>query len=155
MQETLLEFFKKTGRPHRLEEILHRFGLEKREAKAHLKALVARGLLEKKGSRYFLANRVQGPLSLHRDGYGFVRLPEGDLFVPPGYTGDAWPGDLVEARVMPPGRDGRPWGWWSGSSSGRGSGSWGPWTSGKAAPCSSPTSPTSRSFPSPPRGLRA
>ncbi|BDG18756.1 ribonuclease R [Thermus thermophilus] len=110
MQETLLAFFKKTGRPHRLEEILHRFGLEKREAKAHLKALVARGLLEKKGSRYFLANRVQGPLSLHRDGYGFVRLPEGDLFIPPGYTGDAWPGDLVEARVMPPGRDGRPWG---------------------------------------------
>ena len=101
MQETLLEFFKKTGRPHRLEEILHRFGLEKREAKAHLKALVARGLLEKKGSRYFLANRVQGPLSLHRDGYGFVRLPEGDLFVPPGYTGDAWPGDLVEAREHP------------------------------------------------------
>ncbi|WP_172957327.1 hypothetical protein [Thermus scotoductus] len=36
MRETLLEFFKKTGRPHRLEEILRRFGLEKREAKAYL-----------------------------------------------------------------------------------------------------------------------
>ncbi len=110
MQETLLEFFKKTGRPHRLEEILHRFGLSKREAKGYLGALVREGLLEKKGSHYFLPQRVQGPISLHRDGYGFVRLPEGDLFVPPGYTKDAWPGDLVEARLMPPGRDGRPWG---------------------------------------------
>ncbi|WP_117237078.1 ribonuclease R [Thermus sediminis] len=118
MQETLLEFFKKTGKPHRLEEILHRFGLSKREAKAYLKALVREGLLEKKGSQYSLPNRVQGPISLRRDGYGFVRLklapwgptPEKDLFIPPGYTGDAWPEDLVEARVMPPGRDGRPWG---------------------------------------------
>ncbi|WP_298631457.1 ribonuclease R [uncultured Thermus sp.] len=110
MRETLLELFKKTGKPHRLEEILRRFGLEKREAKAYLKALVREGLLEKKGSQYFLPNRVQGPISLHRDGYGFVRLPEKDLFIPPGYTGEAWPDDLVEARVMPPGRDGRPWG---------------------------------------------
>ncbi|GAB5602488.1 ribonuclease R [Thermus sp. FJN-A] len=110
MQETLLEFFKKTGKPHRLEEILHRFGLSKREAKGYLGALVREGLLEKKGSHYFLPQRVQGPISLHRDGYGFVRLPEGDLFIPPGYTRDAWPGDLVEARLMPPGRDGRAWG---------------------------------------------
>ncbi|MEN2981096.1 MAG: ribonuclease R [Thermus sp.] len=110
MQETLLEFFKKTGKPHRLEEILRRFGLEKREAKAYLKALVREGLLEKKGSQYFLPAKVQGPISLHRDGYGFVRLPEGDLFIPPGYTQDAWPEDVVEARLMPPGRDGRPWG---------------------------------------------
>jgi ribonuclease R len=110
MRETLLEFFKKTGRPHRLEEILRRFGLEKREAKAYLKALVREGLLEKKGSQYFLPARVQGPISLHRDGYGFVRLPEKDLFIPPGYTQDAWPEDLVEARIMPPGRDGKPWG---------------------------------------------
>ncbi|MDM7323849.1 MAG: ribonuclease R [Thermus sp.] len=110
MRETLLEFFKKTGKPHRLEEILRRFGLEKREAKAYLKALVREGLLEKKGSQYFLPARVQGPISLHRDGYGFVRLPEKDLFIPPGHTGGAWPEDLVEARVMPPGRDGKPWG---------------------------------------------
>ncbi|GGN00621.1 ribonuclease R [Thermus composti] len=110
MQETLLEFFKRTGKPHRLEEILHRFGLEKREAKAYLNALVRQGLLEKRGSRYFLPNKVTGPISLHKDGYGFVRLPEKDLFIPPGHTGDAWPDDLVEARVMPPGRDGRPWG---------------------------------------------
>ncbi|MFN3369202.1 MAG: ribonuclease R family protein, partial [Thermus sp.] len=110
MRETLLEFFKRTGKPHRLEEILRRFGLEKREAKAYLKALVREGLLEKKGSQYFLPVRVEGPISLHRDGYGFVRLPEKDLFIPPGYTQDAWPGDLVEARVMPPGRDGKPWG---------------------------------------------
>ncbi|WP_135255737.1 ribonuclease R [Thermus caldilimi] len=110
MRETLLEFFKKTGRPHRLEEILRRFGLEKREAKAYLRGLVREGLLEKKGSHYFLPARVQGPISLHRDGYGFVRLPEKDLFIPPGYTLDAWPEDLVEARIMPPGRDGKPWG---------------------------------------------
>lgn len=110
MRETLLEFFKKTGRPHRLEEILRRFGLEKREAKEYLRGLVREGLLEKKGSQYFLPARVQGPISLHRDGYGFVRLPEKDLFIPPGYTKDAWPEDVVEARLMPPGRDGKPWG---------------------------------------------
>ncbi|TBH21858.1 ribonuclease R [Thermus thermamylovorans] len=110
MRETLLEFFKKTGKPHRLEEILRRFGLEKREAKAYLRGLVREGLLEKKGSQYFLPLRVQGPINLHRDGYGFVRLPEKDLFIPPGYTLDAWPEDLVEARIMPPGRDGKPWG---------------------------------------------
>ncbi|KHG66262.1 ribonuclease R [Thermus sp. 2.9] len=110
MRETLLEFFKKTGKPHRLEEILRRFGLEKREAKAYLKALVREGLLEKRGSQYFLPPKVVGPISLHRDGYGFVRLPEKDLFIPPGYTLDAWPEDVVEARLMPPGRDGRPFG---------------------------------------------
>ncbi|GLV47350.1 ribonuclease R [Thermus sp. LT1-2-5] len=110
MRETLLEFFKKTGKPHRLEEILRRFGLEKREAKAYLKALVREGLLEKKGSQYFLPAKVVGPISLHRDGYGFVRLPEKDLFIPPGYTLDAWPEDVVEARILPPGRDGRPFG---------------------------------------------
>lgn len=110
MEETLLAFFKRTGRPHRLEEVFRRLGIPKAEAKAYLKALVRKGLLEKKGSLYYLPNRVQGPIQIHRDGYGFVRLPEKDLFIPPGYTGDAWPGDVVEARVMPPGRDGRPWG---------------------------------------------
>ncbi len=109
MQETLLEFFRKTGKPHRLEEVLRRFGLDKRTAKAELKALVQAGLLEKRGNRYTLTQKVQGPLSLHRDGYGFVRLPGGDLFIPPGHTGEAWPGDLVEARVQK-GADGRPYG---------------------------------------------
>ncbi|MCH1927223.1 hypothetical protein L6232_20665, partial [Shewanella sp. C31] len=108
MRETLREFFKKTGKPHRLEEILRRFGLEKREAKAYLRGLVREGLLEKKGSQYFLPSRVQGPISLHRGGYGFVRLAERDLFIPPGHTGDAWPEDVVEARLLPPGGDGKP-----------------------------------------------
>ncbi|KGQ22746.1 ribonuclease R [Thermus filiformis] len=111
MQEVLYEFFKSNPKPHGLNEIIRRFGLEKREAKRLLRSMVEEGLLDKVGSAYRLSERVVGPISLHRDGYGFVRVEGGkDLFIPPGYTLDAWPGDLVEARPMPPGRDGRPWG---------------------------------------------
>lgn len=111
MHEILYEFFKNNPRPHGLNEIVRRFKLEKREAKRLLRGMVEGGLLEKVGSAYRLSQRVVGPISLHRDGYGFVRMEGGkDLFIPPGYTQDAWPGDLVEARPMPPGRDGRPWG---------------------------------------------
>jgi ribonuclease R len=115
MRETLLEFFKKSGKPHRLEEILHRFGLSKREAKAYLKALVREGLLEKKGSQYFLPSRVQGPISLHRDGYGFVRLPEKDLFIPRGTRGTLGPMTWWRPGSCPRAGTGGPLGWWSGS----------------------------------------
>ncbi|MGQ9692371.1 MAG: ribonuclease R [Thermaceae bacterium] len=109
MREVLYEFFKSNPKPHGLKEILRRFGLEKREAKRLLKAMVEEGVLDKVGSAYRLALRVVGPISLHRDGYGFVRVEGGkDLFIPPGSTLDAWPGDVVEARPLPPGRDGRP-----------------------------------------------
>jgi len=111
MREILYEFFKNNPKPHGLNEILRRFKLEKREAKRLLGAMVEEGLLDKVGSAYRLAERAVGPISLHRDGYGFVRVEGGkDLFIPPGYTLDAWPGDLVEARPMTEGKNGRPWG---------------------------------------------
>ncbi|HQG13704.1 MAG TPA: RNB domain-containing ribonuclease, partial [bacterium] len=44
-----------------------------------------------------------GELSIHRDGYGFVVLPDPDspdVFVPARYIGDAMNGDIVEARIF-------------------------------------------------------
>ena len=58
-------------------------------------------------------NVVTGRIVVHRDGYGFV-VPDaplpgvaGDLFVPPGSTGDAMHGDSVAARVEKRRPDGR------------------------------------------------
>jgi ribonuclease R len=59
------------------------------------------------------ARRVIGRFRSNPRGFGFV-IPDtpnshGDLFVPPGYTGDAVTGDTVSAEVLKRGkRDGRP-----------------------------------------------
>lgn len=50
------------------------------------------------------APRHTGRISLHRDGFGFVtpeggKLP-GDIFVPPGALGGAFPGDRVEVALI-------------------------------------------------------
>jgi ribonuclease R len=54
---------------------------------------------------------VSGRLDLHRDGFGFVRPPEGetggDIFIPPNEIAGAMQGDLVLVDEAPPGRDGR------------------------------------------------
>ena len=59
---------------------------------------------------------IAGRLSLHRDGYGFVRpnpgqkihIPEGeDIFIPPDATAGAMPGDQVLVELAPPRDDGR------------------------------------------------
>ncbi len=44
-----------------------------------------------------------GELSIHREGYGFVVMPDpdsSDIFVPARYIGDAMDGDIVEVRIF-------------------------------------------------------
>lgn len=55
---------------------------------------------------------VAGKLSLHRDGFGFVRstdasASEGDVFIPPHELNGAMQGDQVLVDPAPPGRDGK------------------------------------------------
>ena len=54
---------------------------------------------------------VAGKLSLHRDGFGFVRptdpTPDGDVFIPPHELNGAMQGDQVLVEPAPPGRDGK------------------------------------------------
>ncbi len=55
---------------------------------------------------------VAGKLSLHRDGFGFVRPTDatgmdGDVFIPPHELNGAMQGDQVLVEPAPPGRDGR------------------------------------------------
>ncbi|WP_263416177.1 ribonuclease R family protein [Terriglobus albidus] len=53
-------------------------------------------------------NLVSGKLDLHRDGFGFVRVPgEDDIFIPPPDINGAMQGDQVLVEVGPPQRDGR------------------------------------------------
>ncbi|MGI4758911.1 MAG: RNB domain-containing ribonuclease [Janthinobacterium lividum] len=58
------------------------------------------------------ADLVAGKLSLHRDGFGFVRptdasAADGDVFIPPHELNGAMQGDQVLVEPAPPGRDGR------------------------------------------------
>ncbi len=55
---------------------------------------------------------VAGKLSLHRDGFGFVRptdgpTADGDVFIPPHELNGAMQGDQVLVEPAPPGRDGK------------------------------------------------
>lgn len=55
---------------------------------------------------------IGGKLSLHRDGFGFVRptdgpTADGDVFIPPHELNGAMQGDQVLVEPAPPGRDGR------------------------------------------------
>ena len=55
---------------------------------------------------------VAGKLSLHRDGFGFVRptdatAADGDVFIPPHELNGAMQGDQVLVEPAPPSRDGR------------------------------------------------
>lgn len=54
-------------------------------------------------------NLVAGRLDLHRDGFGFVRVPESkdDIFIPPNELNGAMQGDEVLVEEAPRGRDGR------------------------------------------------
>jgi ribonuclease R len=56
-------------------------------------------------------NLVAGRLDLHRDGFGFLRPPQGsredDIFIPPNEIGDAMQGDQVLVELAPPRSDGR------------------------------------------------
>jgi len=108
---------RRAGRPLSLRDIQTALDLDAKERKAVsrlLKNLVREGtIVELKGDRYALpgkVNLVTGTLTVHRDGYGFVTVPDRDhdVFVPARYVRPAMPGDRVVVRVERGARSGRP-----------------------------------------------
>ncbi len=97
-------------------------GRERQELESLLADLVVRGkLVLVARDRYAIAeaavnrNLVVGSLTMHRDGFGFVRPLdrkarerfEGDIFIPPFETGEAMHGDQVLVEISPHSRQGR------------------------------------------------
>ncbi len=97
-------------------------GRERQELESMLADLVARGkLVLVARDRYAIPsaavnrNLVTGSLSMHRDGFGFVRpldreareRLQGDVFIPPFDTGEAMHGDQVLVELSPRSREGR------------------------------------------------
>jgi ribonuclease R len=116
--DALLSYMqRKPGRALTAREILSAFKLsrkERQQALRLLESLVEEGLLARgSGRRYVLPRAVallEGRISVHRDGYGFV-VPEKegeDVFVPARYLSGAMDGDRVAVRVDARGRFGRP-----------------------------------------------
>lgn len=63
--------------------------------------------VKKKGGRAPL-RVVSGSLSMHRDGYGFVKIENGnDVFIPARYLRENLHGDRVEIELLPGGRGGK------------------------------------------------
>ena len=95
-------------------------GDECRRLDEHLRQMVARGELTQDGDYFGLPkppgkNQVQGRLSMHRDGFGFV-IPEnervrqqisGDIYIAPPFIGSAMHGDRVLVEVKEIRDDGR------------------------------------------------
>jgi len=96
-------------------------GRERRLLLEQLERLTASGRLVKLDREFWALpasvrkrnNWVSGRLSLHRDGYGFVRpespekAGEEDIFIPPDSLESAMQGDLVLVEFLPPRGDGR------------------------------------------------
>jgi ribonuclease R len=97
-------------------------GSERQELESLLADLVVRGkLVLVARDRYALAaaavnrNLVVGTLTMHRDGFGFVRpldrevreRLQGDVFIPPFDTGESMHGDQVLVELSPHSREGR------------------------------------------------
>jgi ribonuclease R len=97
-------------------------GRERQELESLLADLVVRGkLVLVARDRYAIAsaavnrNLVVGNLTMHRDGFGFVRpldrqvreRLEGDVFIPPFDTAEAMHGDQVLVELSPHSREGR------------------------------------------------
>ena len=97
-------------------------GREREELESLLADLVVRGkLVLVARDRYAIAeaainrNLVVGSLTMHRDGFGFVRPLdrkvrerfEGDIFIPPFDSGEAMHGDQVLVELSPHSRQGR------------------------------------------------
>ncbi len=97
-------------------------GRERQELESLLADLVVRGkLVLVARDRYAIAaaavnrNLVVGTLSMHRDGFGFVRPADrearerlqGDVFIPPFDTAEAMHGDQVLVELSPHSRQGR------------------------------------------------
>ncbi|MGD0843025.1 MAG: ribonuclease R [Geobacteraceae bacterium] len=102
--------------PLQFRTLMELFGVTKaRRAKfkAFMDKLASEGeLIVLKGNRYAIPvemGLIQGKLSTHRDGYGFV-APDGggdDIFIPARFLRENLHGDRVEVRVLPQRRDGK------------------------------------------------
>ncbi|WP_263410657.1 ribonuclease R family protein [Terriglobus tenax] len=69
---------------------------------------IRRGKYPSAASQQTRDNLIAGKLDLHRDGFGFVRIPgEDDVFIPPPEINGAMQGDQVLIELGPPQRDGR------------------------------------------------
>ncbi len=89
-------------------------GRERRELLEQLERLAAQGQLVKVDREHWALRRVAetrdnllaGRLDVHRDGFGFVRVPGStggsDVFIPPGEMGGAMQGDQVLVELAPP-----------------------------------------------------
>ncbi len=114
--ERILTVMRNAGRPLYLREIIHLSHPrpeEKNKARAMVAGLVRKGVLVLlKGNRYGVADLmklVTGRLSVHPDGFGFVRPDAGnghDVFIPARGLKGAVHGDHVVARVEKTGRKG-------------------------------------------------
>ncbi|AWR86620.1 ribonuclease R [Meiothermus taiwanensis] len=120
LEQRIYEHLKKHPKKRfSLRELVRSLRLDKDEAKEALDLLVAEGkVVEPRRKLYQLPEGLgkkglEGRLQAHAAGFAFV-IPSNpdlpDLYIPKGYLGGAWHGDLVRAEPRPPGRDGKPWG---------------------------------------------
>jgi len=108
-KQDLLLLLQNEPEAHHFSGLLRAFGGRhiKNELKQLVEAMVRDGELTRlRGNRYTLpgtdsTDTVQGKISIHRDGYGFIAPEQGadDIFVPARYLGGALHGDLVSART--------------------------------------------------------
>lgn len=116
--ELLAHLKKHPGRSLSVREILAAFPLprhERQAARILIENLADDGLLHRvKGNRYRLNRNIvllQGKVTVHRAGYGFVVLDDKDkedVFVPARHLGAVMDGDRVEVRIVRSERYGRP-----------------------------------------------
>ena len=111
----LLDCIRQTPHPLRLDDLLRRLAVSRKDKQALLEALEALAdegrLIRMRGGKWACAEQVKtvvGVLSVQRNGAGFVTpepsastRPLQDLFIPEGWLNEAWHGDLVEAALLP------------------------------------------------------
>jgi ribonuclease R len=119
----LLRSLEKADHPLGVAELLRASGLhggQRSEVKRTMRALVREGRVEQAGQGFSLAGRraaakdghrpgpgargrkvLEGTLTVHRDGFGFVDVgAEEDIFVPPHEARRALDGDRVKVEVV-------------------------------------------------------
>ncbi len=113
--DEVLSLIRQTPHPLRLDDLLRRLSLSRRDKQAlqdTLETLADEGrILRLRGGKWACAEQIKtvtGVLSIQHSGSGFVTpepaaagRPLQDLFIPEGWIGDAWHGDLVEAALLP------------------------------------------------------
>ena len=113
--DEILELVRQTPHPLRLDDLLRRLALSRKDKHALLDALEMLAdegrLIRLRGGKWACAEHIKtvvGVLSIQRGGSGFVTPePSGsahplqDLFIPEAWLGEAWHGDRVEAALLP------------------------------------------------------